>query len=74
MCDRVLSKLSSETEDVLKSMGEEAQVLSCDSAAEIYDKVSSDMENKIGGEIKKLCEEMEGVRKMISDVSVSMEG
>ena len=69
-CDKVLSKLSSEAEDVLKGIVEEARILSCDSAAEIHDKMSSDMENRIRREIKKLCEEMKGVRKMISEVGV----
>ena len=48
--------------------------MSCDSAAAAFGKLSNDMASEIGGEMKKLSEELEGVRTKLNEINASMDG
>ena len=70
--DKVLPSFSGEAEGVLKGI-EEAQAMSSDSALATFGKLSSDMAEEFGGEIKKLSRELEGLREKLLEVNALVE-
>ena len=73
VCEKVVSKLSSGLEEVLKGIVEEAQSASCDSAAAIFGKLSSEMTTEIEGDIKKLSEEVDSIYGKVIEMKVLLE-